>query len=162
MTKWPSFWRIVAVPLVDKIRPSEDDSGCWLWEGATGSDGYGRVRRQGTTYSSHRFAYELFKGPIPDDLCVMHRCDVPLCVNPTHLVLGTKADNSRDMLRKGRSGNTEPKLSFEEVQEVRKLLLDGATKGEICEKFDLCRSTVQDIEAGVSWNENPRQGWLFS
>jgi len=92
----------------------------------------------------------------------MHRCDVPLCVNPTHLVLGTKADNSRDMLRKGRSGTTEPKLSFEEVQEIRKLLLNGATKGEICEKFDICRSTVQDIETGVSWNENPRQGWLFS
>jgi hypothetical protein len=148
---------------VEKIRSPDGEDGCWIWQGAVGSDGYGRVRRRGTTYSAHRFAYELFKGPIPEELCVMHRCDVPLCVNPTHLALGTKADNSQDMLRKGRDGNTVPKLRFDQVVEVRRMLAGGATKAEVCEKFDICRSTVQDIETGSTWgNDHPLQGQLFS
>ena len=146
-----------------KISPVDAETGCWLWQGAIGSDGYGRVRRRGVTYSAHRFSYALFKGPIPDELCVMHRCDTPACVNPTHLVLGTKADNSRDMLRKGRDGLPVPKLSFEQALEVRALLARGATKATVCERFGICRSTVQDIEAGASWSEDgPHQGWLFA
>lgn len=148
---------------IEKIRQSDEEDGCWLWQGATGSDGYGRVRRRGVTHSAHRFAYGLFKGPIPEGLCVMHRCDVPLCVNPTHLVLGAKADNSRDMLRKGRDRNTVPKLSFEQVLEVRRMLASGSTKAEVSEKYDICRSTVQDIETGSTWgDDHPHQGRLFS
>ena len=147
---------------VEKILVADDGNGCWIWRGAVGSDGYGRVRRRGVTHSAHRFAYELFKGPIPEELCVMHRCDVPLCVNPTHLVLGTKADNSSDMLRKGRDGNTLKKLSYEQVLEARRMLAEGATKAEVGECFGICRSTVQDIESGASWGgEHPLQGRLF-
>jgi len=148
---------------VEKIGAVDAEMGCWLWQGAIGSDGYGRVRRRGVTYSAHRFAYALFKGPIPDELCVMHRCDTPACVNPTHLVLGTKADNSRDMLRKGRDGAPVPKLSLEQALEVRAMLTRGATKAAVCERFGICRSTVQDIEAGASWSEDePHQGRLFA
>lgn len=147
---------------VEKVAAVDEDTGCWLWQGAVGSDGYGRVRRRGVTYSAHRFSYELFKGPIPEGLCVMHRCDVPRCVNPTHLVLGTKADNSRDMLRKGRDGHPVPKLSYEQVLEVRAMLAQGATKAAVCERFGICRSTVQDIEAGATWGrDGSLQGQLF-
>lgn len=147
---------------VEKIGSVEPESGCWLWEGALGSDGYGRVRRRGVTYSAHRFSYELFKGPIPEGLCVMHLCDVPRCVNPRHLVLGTKADNSRDMLRKGRDGHPVRKLTYEQVVEVREMLAQGATKAAVSERFDICRSTVQDIETGATWsNEADPQGELF-
>ena len=107
---------------VDKIRPVNDSSECWIWEGAVGSDGYGRVRRKGVTFSAHRYSCELFKGPVPEELCGMHRCDVPLCVNPTHLCLGTKADNTQDMLEKKRAGNTVHKMTYAEVQEIRALL----------------------------------------
>ena len=148
---------------VEKIEVAEGKPGCWLWKGAVGSDGYGRLRRRGVTYSAHRFAYELFKGPIPEGLCVMHRCDVPHCVNPTHLVVGTKADNSRDMLRKGRDGYSVHKLSYEQVIEVRKMLSSGATKAEVSERFGICRSTVQDIETGATWGgDGSLQGRLFS
>jgi len=147
---------------VEKILLPDGEDGCWLWQGAVGSDGYGRLRRRGQTFSAHRFAYELFKGPIPEELCVMHRCDVPLCVSPTHLALGTKADNSQDMLRKGRDGETNPKLRFQQVLEVRRMLAGGATKAEVCEVFGICRSTVQDIEAGATWgSDHPLQGRLF-
>ena len=144
-----------------KVADAEDGSGCWLWTGAVGSDGYGRVRREQVTYSAHRLAYEMFKSPIPEGLCVMHRCDKPLCVNPAHLVLGTKADNSQDMLRKGRQGRTEPKLSYDDVRQIRRMLAAGSTKSEVSERFDICRSTVQDIESGACWNEQPGQGRLF-
>ena len=77
-------------------------------------------------------------------------------------MLGTKADNTKDMLQKNRHGDTQAKLTFEQVLEVRGLLAAGATKAEISKKFDICRSTVQDIETGSSWNENPLQGRLFS
>ena len=146
---------------VDKVRPVNDPNECWIWEGAVGSDGYGRVRRKGATFSAHRYSYELFKGPVPEELCVMHRCDVPLCVNPTHLCLGTKADNTQDMLEKKRAGNTVHKLSYDKVQEVRALLRKGVTKREISERFDICRSTVQDIESGSTWAEDPNQRRLF-
>jgi len=147
---------------VNKVDISNSADGCWVWQGAVGSDGYGRLRRRGKTYSAHRYAYELFKSPIPEGLCVMHRCDVPLCVNPVHLVVGTKADNTKDMLLKKRYGNTVPKLNFEQVHSIRAMLRSGATKAEVSERFNICRSTVQDIETGSCWNENPLQGQLFA
>jgi hypothetical protein len=77
------------------------DDGCWEWtEGSFpargGQLGYGAFNVGNRPVQAHRFAYEMFKGEIPDDLVVMHSCDNPPCVNPAHLVLGTQSDNCRD------------------------------------------------------------------
>lgn len=78
-------------------------TGCWLWQGSTDFYGYGVVRRDGETWRTHRLYYEWYVGPIPKDLWILHKCDVPHCVNPKHLYAGTALDNSRDKREKNRS-----------------------------------------------------------
>ena len=83
----------------------EPMSGCWLWSGAPlQNTGYGRIRVGQISKRAHRVSYELNIGVIPQGLSVLHRCDVPSCVNPRHLFLGTLLDNNRDRDAKGRNG----------------------------------------------------------
>lgn len=134
-----------------KVEFGNGQEECWHWLGAIGSDGYGRLKHHGKSYQAHRFSYESFKGPIPRDLCVLHQCDNPRCVNPTHLIVGTILDNHRDKVSKGRQGLPLPKLTIEDVQEIRALIDSGEKRAVIARRFGVCRSTVQDIDKGRSW-----------
>jgi hypothetical protein len=92
-------------PLADRFWEKVDKAGgCWLWTAAKGSNGYGNfVAYKGEAPTgAHRMSWELTFGEIPDGGFVLHRCDNRLCVRPSHLFLGTQADNLRDMHAKGR------------------------------------------------------------
>lgn len=91
------FWR-----RVQKREPQD----CWHWTGVTNNTGYGQIGRGGRNGGmalAHRVAYAIANGGVPADLCVLHTCDNPICVNPAHLRLGTHDENMKDMAAKGRS-----------------------------------------------------------
>lgn len=108
------------IPIDEKLaRKIEYDlnGGCWLWSGNLTPNGYGQMSTfGGRKLSAHVESYVIHKGHIPAGMFVLHSCDVRSCVNPAHLSIGTRADNMRDMARKGRAtGGGGQELSTEEI-----------------------------------------------
>jgi len=85
-----------------KVIKSDDGDGCWLWKGAKVKDGYGSIKVGQHALGAHRIAYLIQVGDIPLGASVLHSCDNPACVRPSHLFLGTQQDNMTDMILKGR------------------------------------------------------------
>lgn len=130
-----------------------DPDQCWLWTGANnGSRGYGKIRERTRSIFAHRSAWEATHGAIPDEQLVLHRCDHPACCNPSHLFLGTQAENMHDMAMKGRSNQGErcnfTKLTADRVREIR-----AATglQREIASRFAVAQQTVSRIRRRVDW-----------
>lgn len=121
--------------------------GCWEWAAFRSGYGYGKFGVGRKVFPAHRVSYTLYAGTIPDGLCVLHRCDNPPCVNPDHLFLGTKADNSRDMSLKGRSGGT-PKLTPDQVKEIR---MDARKQTSIAKDYKIDQSQVSHIKSFQQW-----------
>lgn len=134
-------------------------SGCWEWQGARrGAMGYSSIDNDGKTLSAHRVAYELTVGPIPEGKAILHECDNPPCINPAHLVLGTKASNNADKAAKGRSyrprgeENAQAKLTAEAVEKIRALhSVERLSKTEIGRRFGVNRSQIARILSGKNW-----------
>lgn len=91
-----------------------DNKDCWLWQAGKFDSGYGQMHYEGKNQLAHRASYQMYKGPIPEGLVVMHSCDVRLCVNPNHLSVGTQKDNIQDCRDKGRKGNCGRKIEITE------------------------------------------------
>ncbi|MFF7130338.1 HNH endonuclease [Streptomyces sp. NPDC008240] len=119
--------------------------------------GHVLIVRDGQSVGVHRAAWELANGPVPEGLCVCHRCDRPRCVNVDHLFLGTIADNNADRDRKGRhvalrgSANGTAKLDEEAVAQIKRSLAEGGTTRSVAEQFGVSQSAVWLISAGRTW-----------
>lgn len=119
---------------------------CWLWVRGKYGSGYGSFCLNGKPQGAHRAAYQIYVGPIPEGMDVCHTCDIPHCVNPAHLFVGTRADNVRDMLAKGRgrkargerSGNA--KYTSEQIAEIRRRHEAGETIVSLAREFHAGRN----------------------
>jgi hypothetical protein len=105
----------------------DEETGCYLWQGSMSPNGYGVVNIGGRTQSAHRFSWEQTNGEIEDGLNILHSCDVRNCLNPDHMSLGSKKDNSEDMVRKGRARKAGPfrKVTSEEAAAMVSLHQQG-------------------------------------
>ncbi len=147
--------------LAQRVVP-EPNSGCWLWDGLTTHNGYGRIGVNGRDQRAHRVSYELHCGPIPEGAVGCHRCDIPACVNPAHLFLGTVKDNVFDRSQKGRGKFGEQhgraKLDDAQVRDIWRLLTAGRVlHAEIARRYGVSRGRISDIAAGKTWKHVRRE-----
>ena len=141
-------------PPEDRFNEQVDRSdGCWEWKGRK-SKKYGQLWMPGKRYiSAHRFSYAFFCGPIPDAMCVLHRCDNPGCVRPDHLFLGTVVDNMRDMFAKGREriGTHRRKLRQEDAYAILWRGVAGEKQRDLAVEYNISRQVVGDIVNRHRW-----------
>lgn len=137
----------------------EPNTGCWLGDWRPNRWGYGNTNKRVSGHTlrhSHRVSYYLFNGAFDYSLCVCHKCDNPACVNPDHLFLGTDADNTRDMVGKGRTSKGEhrptAKLTEDQVREIRRRYTVGdCTHRQLSREFGIDHGHIRRIVIGDSW-----------
>lgn len=180
-------WRKRHLPIAWHPRPKDtktrfllkvsrsDQKGCRIWLGAKAvASGYGQFKVNRIIRFAHRVAYELFNGPISNGKIVMHTCNVRLCVEPSHLKLGTRAENSEAASLDGRyKVGTEWKrlhpntirlrgedhggsrLTADQVHAIREMVTGGATEATTAAAFGICQQTVNMIMRAVAWSHLP-------
>lgn len=134
-------------------------SGCVEWIGCRDTYGYGSIAlpgMKGNMLHVHRASYELFVGPIGEGLQVLHRCDNPSCVAPSHLFSGTQADNMKDMARKGRATTYRREFGRSKItKQVATWIVAecraGRTHESVAKQLGLTRSHVSKITRGEKW-----------
>lgn len=160
----------------------EPNSGCWLWTASIGSTGYGQINVSGSPMKAHRAAWLLFRGEVQEGLCVLHRCDNRLCVNPDHLYCGTHKDNSRDLMERGNPycwnlrQHFTPSVQARITARLRARIQNMAARGvahhnakltieqvaairdakgthaELASQYGVARSTITRIKGGKRWS----------
>jgi predicted XRE-type DNA-binding protein len=140
--------------------------GCWVYKNL-GHRGYGKLLAKGKHVRAHRLAWELAKGPIPAGLRVCHSCDNPSCVKIDHLFLGTDADNTADMVAKGRVAKgdaVQPKnrargersnrtiLKDDDIRRIRDLYASGRlSQQKIANSIGIHQAQVSRIVRNEAW-----------
>lgn len=163
------FWKFVNKngPVCERI-----GTPCWMWM-AGKIKGYGYFWLNGKTTKAYHFVYKLFNGPIPTGLCILHECDNPSCVNPTHLKTGTQKDNRQDCVRRGRQAlgdahgsKTRPErvargcrvrtavLTDDLVVTIRAIYCRGSKTHDtygLAKKFGVSQATIWRVVNRLTW-----------
>jgi hypothetical protein len=134
------------------------EDGCWEWNGSRHKTGYGQISGTGASgpLKAHRVSYELYVGEFDQALYILHKCDNPPCVNPSHLYPGTNQDNMDDANNRGRakhmymSGEFAPasKLTWEQVQQIRASTEPGIV---LARKYSVSNTSITNIRKGKTW-----------
>jgi hypothetical protein len=136
-----------------KVNITTQDA-CWLWNGYKNKDGYGNIKIDNKTIKTHRYSYELSNGKIPEGMCVLHRCDNPGCVNPSHLFLGNHSDNMRDMVKKGRSSHFGGNYKIKEIDilQIKRLYSTKLfTQKHLGRMFGVSNQEISNIVNNKTW-----------
>lgn len=147
------------------------DTECWLWKGNKKDGGYGLFWFNGKMVRAHRFSFSTFYGvTLTPDEVLCHACDTPLCVNPHHLWVGSRADNAADMHSKGRAktvaeymssirrtgaDSASSKLADDQIIEIRLRRQAGESLVQLSSAFDVVESVISEICRGKAWPHVP-------
>lgn len=134
---------------MEKMRTNvtpDTKTGCLLWNGPYVTRGYGAIYIIGKQWMTHRLAWELHVGPIPYREHVLHRCDVPACINPNHLFTGEHQTNMADMVKKGRHKTArKTRLAHGAVRKIRR---DARAPRDIALEHGISAGYVRAIKSG--------------
>lgn len=137
-----------------KVMPIPE-CGCWIWMGTWKKNGYGGFAiDRNHTIGSHRVSWEIYHGPIPEGLCVLHKCDTKPCVNPVHLFLGTHGDNMEDRDKKGRHiphpGETHHAAKLTEIQ-IQEIRTSHESSRVLSKQYGVRSGHIRLIREGRRW-----------
>lgn len=141
------------------MRYVEKTDSCWIWHGQLSWTGYGKTRVNLKHKIAHRAIYELVVGDIPPGLCLLHRCDNRVCVNPSHMFLGTRADNMRDCIRKGRhwvlSGDKHPlsKIRSSDVRTIELKIASGMSSTDVAQEYGVSQMAILNLFYSKTWRQ---------
>jgi hypothetical protein len=142
---------------LDYYSMPEPNSGCLLWVGGTFHDfGYGQLKVDGRPTCVHVLQWVRFNGPVPAGGYVCHKCDVPECIEPKHLFLGTMAANMADMRAKGRHTHGErhafAKLTASVIPAIR---TDARRHRDIAKDYGVTEGLISQVKRGLIWRHVP-------
>lgn len=140
-----NFWKNVDV---------RDSNACWNWKRSVDHGGYGKTKILGTMYGSHRVAYRIKYGDIPDGKHVLHMCDNPACCNPSHLKTGSHSENMQDMKARGRMGvfgKPIIKMNMDLANQLRFDYKTGLSKNSLSKKYNISCRHIRDIVRNKCW-----------
>lgn len=143
--------------LLDLLESIPNDDSCIEWTRGRNEKGYGEVRHQGIPRLAHRAAYHVAIGPIPEDMGVLHKCDNPPCVRPSHLFTGTHLENMQDCARKNRAISPYgehhhfAKVTSQQVLEIRSLRLAGYILKDLAKRYGITIAAAHHIITRKTW-----------
>jgi hypothetical protein len=134
-----------------KIVFEVDENECWnVVSQSKDADGYPRVKRDGRKIAVHRYVYMDIHGEFPPDIVIRHKCDNRACCNPEHLIHGTKKDNARDMVERGRSkGTPKKRLNKTQVKFIKKNR--QLSIHELSRILNVSRITIKKVKIGKTY-----------